>query len=215
MERWLGAMANVNTRHIRYNRFVNEPDNDEAGRIFMAQRYMAQQEQRGHYLLINDKSGQTVNDFVLWAQRQQHDHPNLKFIAIDYLQLFKMDTGGNLATIVGEVMRNIQDVAKTLGIPILIISQINRGVESRADKRPALSDLRDSGRIEEVADTTMLLYRDSYYNPVPDENQFLPIEIIVAKNRHGGLGTAEFYGHLPTQLVSNEPQHQTGNCNAL
>ena len=90
---------------------------------------------------------------------------------------------------ISEITRQLKIMAKELDIPVVLLSQLNRGVESRPDKRPMLSDLRESGSIEQDADIVMFLYRDAYYNKESERPNIS--ECIVAKNRHGETGTVE------------------------
>ena len=119
---------------------------------------------------------------------------NLGLIIIDYLQLmngsgYGRSGGENRVTVVGEISRALKIMAKELNVPVVCLSQLSRAVESRTDKRPILSDLRESGAIEQDADSVMFLYRDEYYNEnSPDKNV---AECIVAKNRHGETGTVK------------------------
>ena len=113
---------------------------------------------------------------------------NLGLVIIDYLQL--MSTGrrdGNRVAEVSEITRSLKMMAKELNVPIISLSQLTRGPEQRPDKRPMLSDLRDSGSIEQDADIVMFLYRDGYYNKEAEYPN--ACECIVAKNRHGETGT--------------------------
>ncbi len=120
---------------------------------------------------------------------------NLGLVIIDYLQLMngsgygKGNNGENRVAIVGEISRALKIMAKELNVPVVCLSQLSRAVESRTEKRPILSDLRESGAIEQDADSVMFLYRDEYYNEnSPDKNM---AECIVAKNRHGETGTVK------------------------
>ena len=124
------------------------------------------------------------------------EYPDLGLIVIDYLQLVKppLQSGGrNWSLIVGEIVRELRDLAGELDVPIILLSQLNRSVESRDNKRPMMSDLRDSGNIEEFADAVVFLYRDEYYNPDQAEENGTKgvVEIIFAKQRKGPIGTVK------------------------
>lgn len=137
-------------------------------------------------IYIDDSSGITVPEMKARLRRIK----NLGLVVIDYLQL--MTSGRRIESRVAEVSeitRSLKIMAKELDVPIITLSQLSRGPESRPDKRPMLSDLRESGSIEQDADIVMFLYRDDYYND-SDENHNLA-ECIIAKNRHGETRTVE------------------------
>ena len=138
---------------------------------------------------INDNSGITVAEMNAICRRVD----NLGLIIIDYLQLMQGSGNGrssdNRVAVVGDISRSLKIMAKELGVPVICLSQLNRAAEGRADKRPMLSDLRESGSIEQDADSVMMLYRDDYYNPDTEEKNIA--ECIVAKNRHGEIGTVK------------------------
>ena len=123
--------------------------------------------------------------------------PNLGLVVIDYIGLMQSTINtDNRAVAVGEISRNLKIMAKDLGVPFIVCAQLNRGTESRSgqDKKPNLSDLRDSGSIEQDADIVMFLYRDEYYKEIggkaddPETNKKAnTAEVIVAKNRHGSV----------------------------
>ncbi len=132
-------------------------------------------------ILIDDTSGITCTGMKAKLRRVK----NLGLIVIDYLQLMQSDKrNDNRVQEVAEISRNLKLMAKELKVPLITCAQLSRGPESRNDKRPMLSDLRDSGAIEQDADIVMFLYRDEYYNNDKDGNQN-QAEVIVAKNRHG------------------------------
>lgn len=118
---------------------------------------------------------------------------NLGLVIIDYLQLMSSSGygrgGDNRVTVVGEISRALKIMAKELNVPVICLSQLSRGPESRQDKRPILSDLRESGAIEQDADEVLFLYREDYYKPDTEEHNVA--ECIVAKNRHGETGTVK------------------------
>ena len=135
---------------------------------------------------IDDNPSVTVADINAKCRRLD----NLGLVVIDYLQLMQGSGYGknseNRVTVVGEISRALKIMAKELNIPVICLSQLSRAVESRTDKRPILSDLRESGAIEQDADSVMFLYRDEYYNENTEEKGIA--ECIVAKNRHGETG---------------------------
>jgi replicative DNA helicase len=139
-----------------------------------------------------DKRGLTVAEIRAKARRFKAENPNLGLIVIDYLQLIKPPAQSNRswALIVGEIVRELRDLAGELDVPLILCSQLNRGVESRDNKRPMMSDLRDSGNIEEFADVVMFLYRDDYYNPdlAKEKGTEGIAEVIFAKQRKGATG---------------------------
>ena len=118
---------------------------------------------------------------------------NLGLVIIDYLQLMTgsgyTKASENRVQVVGEISRSLKIMAKELNVPVVCLSQLSRAVESRSDKRPILSDLRESGAIEQDADSVMFLYRDEYYNENTEDKGIA--ECIVAKNRHGETGTVK------------------------
>ena len=142
-------------------------------------------------ILIDDDSSITVADILAKCRRVE----DLGLIVIDYLQLMQSAGGKNNARgenrqqIVSDISRSLKIMAKDLNVPVLCLSQLSRANESRQDKRPMLSDLRESGAIEQDADIVLFLYREGYYN-ADTENPNLA-ECIIAKNRHGETGKVE------------------------
>lgn len=135
-------------------------------------------------LYIDDSAGQTLADIRTKA-RAIHRHHALNGIVIDYLQLMS-GKGENRNSEVETLSRGFKAMAKEFGCPVILLSQLNRGVEQRPNKRPQLSDLRDSGAIEQDADIVLMLYRDEVYNPdSPDKGT---AELLIRKNRQGQTG---------------------------
>ncbi len=131
-------------------------------------------------IYIDDTANITVGEMKAKLRRLD----NLGLVVIDYLQLMSTNRkDGNRVNEVSEITRNLKIMAKELNVPVITLSQLSRGPESRTDKRPMLSDLRESGSIEQDADVVLFLYRDVYYTK--DENNAATSECIIAKNRHG------------------------------
>ena len=138
-------------------------------------------------ILIDDTVGLTVTGMKAKLRRTK----NLGLVVIDYLQLMQSDRRiDNRVNEVAEISRGLKLLAKELQVPVICCAQLSRGPESRNDKRPMLSDLRDSGGIEQDADIVLFLYRDEYYKSEKDEPQNIA-EVIVAKNRHGSTGNVK------------------------
>lgn len=163
-------------------------DAEEWKRIWTATKKL---EQSGLY--VDDSSLTTPAD-VLTKCRRLKAKENIDLIMIDYIQL--MSSGSNKKDLnrqneVSEISRNLKITAKELNVPIIALSQLSRGVESRPDHRPMLSDLRDSGAIEQDADIVLFLYNPEKYNDVPQEDEPGTVELIIAKHRNGRTGTVK------------------------
>ena len=145
-------------------------------------------------LYVDDSSDIGLLDIRAKARRLHQslrDEGGLGLIIIDYLQLMRADGRyDNRVQQVGEMSRGLKILARELKVPVIALSQLSRGVESRPDKRPMLSDLRESGQIEQDADLVMFIYRDEYYNHEASENPGVS-EIIIGKHRNGALGMVE------------------------
>ncbi|HBB19015.1 MAG TPA: replicative DNA helicase [Ruminococcus sp.] len=137
-------------------------------------------------LYIDDTASMTVSQMKAKLRRVK----NLGLVIIDYLQLMDSNSkSDNRVTVISEITRQLKVMAKELNVPVILLSQLSRAVEGRTDKRPMLSDLRESGSIEQDADIVLFLYRDAYYNKESQRQNIS--ECIVAKNRHGETGTVE------------------------
>lgn len=147
----------------------------------------ASSELAGCDILIDDTSNMTVTAMKAKLRRVK----NLGLVVIDYLGLMQGDGHkDNRVQEVSEISRSLKIMAKELMVPVICCAQLSRGPEGRTDKKPMLSDLRDSGAIEQDADTVIFLYRSEYYKTDGDPNQNTSVaEIIIAKNRHGSTGT--------------------------
>ncbi|OHR73979.1 hypothetical protein HMPREF3291_05180 [Bacillus sp. HMSC76G11] len=140
-----------------------------------------------HNLNICDKSKVTVQEIRSRTKQSIRKHPDKRHVVIiDYLTLIQGSGRKERHLEVGEISRNLKRMARDLKVPVILLAQLNRGVEQRQDKRPMLSDLRDSGEIEQDADKILFLHRDDYYDKETENKNI--IEIIAAKNRNGSLG---------------------------
>jgi replicative DNA helicase len=143
-------------------------------------------------LYIDDSSDIGVLEIRAKSRRLHHQHAGgLGLIIIDYLQLMRADDRiENRVQQVGQISRGLKMLARELDVPVIALSQLNRGVEARTDKRPLLSDLRESGSVEQDADLVMFIYRDDYYNREDSEKPGIA-EILISKHRNGGLGIVD------------------------
>jgi len=166
---------------------------EEWGKLCMASASLSQTDIR-----IDDNPSVTVAEINAKCRRLD----NLGLVLIDYLQLMQSSGYGkssdNRVQVVGDISRSLKIMAKELNVPVICLSQLSRAVESRTDKRPIMSDLRESGAIEQDADEVLFLYRDEYYNENTEDKGIA--ECIVSKNRHGETGTVKL------QWI---PQYQT------
>ncbi|MDH4378634.1 MAG: replicative DNA helicase [Vampirovibrionales bacterium] len=145
-------------------------------------------------LYIDDTPGMTVMEMRAKARKLKLDAGDLGLIVIDYLQLMEGSGGNsggfdNRVQVISQISRGLKGLAREVGVPVIALSQLSRAVESRQDKRPMLSDLRESGSIEQDADLVMFIYRDEYYNAESERPG--TADIIIAKQRNGPVGTVE------------------------
>ena len=178
VNRIVSSEAMINSASLRTGRLSNEEWEHLA---------IAASELSGCDLLIDDTSGMTVTAMKAKLRREK----NLGLVVIDYLGLMQGDKRAeNRVQEVSAISRALKIMAKELGVPIICCAQLSRGPESRQDNRPQLSDLRDSGAIEQDADAVIFLYRSEYYKKEDrDPNTMSIAEVIIAKNRHGETRT--------------------------
>lgn len=145
-------------------------------------------------IYIDDTPGLSVLEMRTKARRAAHDHP-LGLIIVDYLQLMQASgrSDGNRVQEVSEISRGLKLIAREMNVPVVALSQLSRSVESRSPQVPQLSDLRESGSIEQDADIVMFIYREAYYNPETDRENIT--DLIIAKHRNGPTGRIELYFH--------------------
>ncbi|WP_214828912.1 replicative DNA helicase [Exiguobacterium algae] len=179
--RMLCAEGNIDAQRLRTGRLEAE----DWGRLSLA---MSSLSQAGIY--IDDTPGLRVNEIRAKCRRLKQEH-GLGMIMIDYLQLIVGNgkPGENRQQEVSEISRTLKAIARELQVPVIALSQLSRGVESRQDKRPMMSDIRESGAIEQDADIVAFLYRDDYYDKESEDAN--TIEIIIAKQRNGPTGTVK------------------------
>ncbi|WP_026691770.1 replicative DNA helicase [Alteribacter aurantiacus] len=179
--RMLCAEGNIDAQRLR----TGDLNDEDWQKLTMA---MGSLSKAGIY--IDDTPGVKVNDIRAKCRRLKQEK-GLGMIMIDYLQLIQGDarSGEGRQQEVSEISRSLKGLARELEVPVIALSQLSRGVESRQDKRPMMSDIRESGSIEQDADIVAFLYRDDYYDK-ESENKDI-IEIIIAKQRNGPVGTCE------------------------
>ncbi|MGZ4161283.1 MAG: replicative DNA helicase [Neobacillus sp.] len=179
--RMLCAEGNIDAQRLRTGSLTDE----DWGKLTMAMGSLA-----STGIFIDDTPGIRVNDIRSKCRRLKQEH-GLGMILIDYLQLILGSgrSGENRQQEVSEISRSLKQLARELQVPIIALSQLSRGVEQRQDKRPMMSDIRESGSIEQDADIVAFLYRDDYYDK-ESENKNI-IEIIIAKQRNGPTGTVQ------------------------
>ncbi|MEH7176275.1 replicative DNA helicase [Neobacillus vireti] len=177
--RMLCSEGNIDAQRLRTGSLTD----DDWGKLTMAMGSLS-----NSGIFIDDTPGVKVNDIRSKCRRLQQEH-GLGMILIDYLQLILGSgrAGENRQQEVSEISRSLKQLARELKVPVIALSQLSRGVEQRQDKRPMMSDIRESGSIEQDADIVAFLYRDDYYDK-ESENKNI-IEIIIAKQRNGPTGT--------------------------
>lgn len=142
-------------------------------------------------IFIDDTAGLTILEMRAKARRLKSEH-DLGMVVVDYLQLMQGKSGiENRAQEISDISRSLKAMAKELDVPVIALSQLNRSLESRTDKRPQLSDLRESGAIEQDADVIMFIYRDEVYNKAPDNPNRGLAELIIGKQRNGPTGMVQ------------------------
>jgi replicative DNA helicase len=178
--RMIGSVGRVDQHELRTGTFKEEDWSklvDAVGKLNEAQMY------------IDDTAGLNVLEVRSRARRLHRQCGGLSLVVIDYLQLMSGTGHGgqeNRATEIAEISRSLKSLAKELKVPVVALSQLNRGVDARQDKRPMMSDLRESGAIEQDADVILFIYRDEVYNPTPETKGLA--ELIIAKQRNGPVG---------------------------
>lgn len=183
VSRMISSEGNLEASRLR----MGDMNDDDWSKMTMAAGVLGDAD-----ILIDDSPGITVHDIRAKCRRLKKQR-GLGLIVIDYLQLIAGRSNGrgqeNRQQEVSEISRTLKHLARELDVPVIALSQLSRGVEQRQDKRPMMSDLRESGAIEQDADIVAFLYRDDYYNQESEKKNI--IEIIIAKQRNGPVGTVE------------------------
>lgn len=176
--RMLSSLSHVDQHRIRTGKLRSE----DWARVTPMSSILAETR-----LFIDDTPALSPSEVRARARRLAKEHGQISLIVIDYLQLMQVPgQRDNRVAEISEISRSLKALAKELNVPVVALSQLNRGLEQRQDKRPVMSDLRESGAIEQDADLIIFIYRDKVYNiNSPDENK---AEIIVAKHRNGPIG---------------------------
>ncbi len=175
--RLISSLGRINQQHLRTGELAEE----EWPRVTSAISMLADAK-----IFIDDTPALSPGDLRARARRLKREH-DLGLIVIDYLQLMQVPGNKeNRATEISEISRGLKALAKELDIPVIALSQLNRSLEQRTDKRPLMADLRESGAIEQDADLILFIYRDEYYNPESPEKG--TAEIIIGKQRNGPTG---------------------------
>lgn len=177
--RILCSVGRLDAQRIRTGKLSE----DDWSRLTLAMNRMKEAQ-----IHIDETPGLNPLELRSRARRLSRHYSKLGLIVVDYLQLMSASSSGeNRTTEISEITRSLKGLAKELGCPVLALSQLNRTVEQRTDKRPVMSDLRESGAIEQDADVILFIYRDEVYRPdTPDKGI---AEIIIAKQRNGPIGT--------------------------
>lgn len=195
VERMLSAEGLIPSYHIR----TGNLSESEWRRMISAQERLA----RGK-IFIDDTAGIRISEIRSKAKRLAQENGGLGLIVIDYLQLIEGRGRENRQQEVSEISRQLKIIAKELKVPVIALSQLSRGVDQRNDKRPILSDLRESGSIEQDADIVAFLYREAYYKRDEQEEPDNVTELILEKNRHGSLGTVQLFFHKEYAKFANK-----------
>ncbi|MDO5078021.1 replicative DNA helicase [Streptococcus minor] len=184
VDRMLASEGVINSRSIRTGQLTDE----EWQKLMIAQSNLARSS-----IYIDDTPGIRVTEIRSRARKLAQETGNLGLILIDYLQLITGNGRESRQQEVSEISRQLKILAKELKVPVIALSQLSRSIEQRQDKRPMLSDLRESGSIEQDADIVAFLHRDDYYHNEEEEGS-IPnntVEIIIEKNRSGARGSVE------------------------
>lgn len=201
VDRMLADASGVDAWNIR----TGNLSDDDFEKISTAMGEMAEAP-----IFIDDTPGLTVLEMRTKARRQAHIQP-LGLVIVDYLQLMQGSSRrgeSNRVQEVSEISRGLKLIARELNVPVIALSQLSRSVESRNPQVPQLSDLRESGSIEQDADLVAFIYREAYYNPDTERQNIT--DLIIAKHRNGPVGTIELYFHPERLRFMSLDKHREG-----
>lgn len=201
VDRMLAAEASVDAWNLRTGN-LTDTDFEKIG-VAMGSLSEAQ-------IYIDDTPGITVSDMRTKARREAHQRP-LGVVIVDYLQLMsggaRFSSDGNRVQEISEISRGLKGIARELNVPVIALSQLSRSVESRTPQIPQLSDLRESGSIEQDADIVAFLYREDYYNPETDRKNIM--DVFVKKHRNGPVGGVELHFDRDKQRIRSLDKRHT------
>lgn len=199
IDRMIAAQGNVDSWRLRTGKLSSQGDDNDFARIQDAMGLLSETP-----IYIDDTASQTVLRMRAMARRLQANH-GLGLIIIDYLQLITpQNSQTNVVQQVTEISRQLKGLARELNVPVLALSQLSRAVEQRFPPRPRLSDLRESGSLEQDADVVMMIYREDKYRKQEQEQNVGNIaEIIIAKHRNGPIGSVKLYFNPNTVSFSD------------
>lgn len=183
--RLISSIGRINAGRLK----TGQLEDEDWSRVTMAMKMLSESK-----IFIDDEPALSPAKLLSKARRIKREH-DLGLVVVDYLQLMQVPGNSeNRATEISEISRSLKAMAKELSVPVIALSQLNRGLESRTDKRPVMSDLRESGAIEQDADIILFIYRDEYYHK--DSTDKGLAEVIISKHRNGATGTVKlkFFG---------------------
>ena len=207
VQRMLASEGLINSQHLR----TGQLDEEEWRKLVVASGSLANAQ-----IFIDDTPGIKMSEIRAKSRRLAKEKGNLGLIVIDYLQLIEGPRSESRQQEVSAISRQLKKLAKELHVPVIALSQLSRSVEQRQDKRPVLSDIRESGSIEQDADIVSFLYRDDYYRDEPKDGESSgsqdevgaeddngEVEVIIEKNRSGSRGTVKLMFSKPFNRFSN------------
>ena len=196
IDRLICAEANIDLWKLRTGRLSDSGENDDFSKIGHAMGVLSEAP-----IFVDDSASINVMEMRTMARRLQAEH-GLKMLVVDYLQLMEgRGRTDNRVQEVSEISRSLKGLARELNIPIIALSQLSRGIESRTDQKPKLSDLRESGSIEQDADVVLFIYREDK-TKADSENKNIA-EIMVAKHRNGPIGSVKLFFNEQTTSFKN------------